>query len=119
MVRVWTSHHFGGAFARVPEDETPFPNRSAPYWLNICGFWGDASNDAHHTAWVRDVHAGVASSSRLGGYVNAQTRDPNQRDAHQQALEVYGPEKLERLVALKRRYDPENLFRLNHNIPPA
>ena len=40
-------------------------------------------------------------------------------DADQKALAVYGPAKLDRLKALKRRYDPENLFRINHNIPPA
>jgi FAD/FMN-containing dehydrogenase len=40
-------------------------------------------------------------------------------DARQLALRAYGPAKFERLVALKGRYDPSNLFRLNHNIPPA
>jgi FAD/FMN-containing dehydrogenase len=52
-----------------------------------------------------------------GLYLNflGQERDPvTARDA---ALAVYGPDKLDRLVALKRRYDPDNVFRLNHNIP--
>ena len=43
---------------------------------------------------------------------------PAERDARAKALAAYGPEKLERLVDVKRRYDPENLFRINHNIPP-
>ena len=45
------------------------------------------------------------------------TRD-RPTDARASALAVYGPAKLERLMALKRRYDPDNVFRLNHNIPP-
>lgn len=112
-------HHFGGAYAQVAEDATPFPNRGAPFWLNIYGFWQDAADDSHHTAWVRDLHAAVTPWSRSGAYINAETRDAGPRDARQQALDVYGPAKLERLVALKSRYDPQNLFRLNHNIPPG
>jgi FAD/FMN-containing dehydrogenase len=52
-----------------------------------------------------------------GQYVNFLGHDDT--DAHQKALAAYGPAKLERLTALKRRYDPENLFRINHNIPPS
>jgi len=43
----------------------------------------------------------------------------DQADPRAKALAVYGPAKLERLTAVKRRYDPENLFRINHNIPTA
>jgi FAD/FMN-containing dehydrogenase len=53
-----------------------------------------------------------------GQYVNflGQESGRSGRDA---ALSVYGPAKLERLVGLKRRFDPDNVFRLNHNIPPG
>jgi hypothetical protein len=52
-----------------------------------------------------------------GQYVNFLGRDEG--DARSKALAVYGPAKLDRLTAIKRRYDPENLFRINHNIPPG
>ena len=120
-------HHMGGAFGRVAEDATPFPNRSANFWLNLYGFWADASDDDHHTAWIRDVHAATAPISMAGAYVNAFTVDTERTfgsaggptaGARDQAAAIYGPAKLDRLVALKRQYDPANLFRLNHNIPP-
>jgi FAD/FMN-containing dehydrogenase len=52
-----------------------------------------------------------------GEYMNFLGTD--ETDPRTKALAVYGPAKLERLAALKRRWDPENLFRINHNIPPA
>ncbi len=110
-------HHLGGAYGRVPEDATPFPNRAAPYWLNIYGFWADSDDDARDSAWIRGFHAAVAPFSTAGSYVNAITQDRGV-SARDHALAIYGPAKLARLVELKRRYDPENLFRLNHNIPP-
>ena len=53
-----------------------------------------------------------------GQYVNFMGRE-DRADPRAAALAVYGPAKLERLTELKRRYDPHNLFRLNHNIPPG
>ncbi len=52
-----------------------------------------------------------------GQYVNF--LGPDESDARSKALAAYGPAKYDRLVALKRKYDPENLFRINHNIPPG
>jgi hypothetical protein len=110
-------HHMAGAFGRVAETDTPFPNRSAGYWLNIYGFWADQADDEHHTAWVRGLHAATAPHSMAGAYVNAFAQDRG-LDGRDQARAIYGAAKLNRLVELKRRYDPGNLFRLNHNIPP-
>ncbi len=109
-------HHMGGAFAKVPEDATAFPDRSAGFWLNIYGFWPDAADDAARTAWVKGFSDAFRPHAMDTQYVNflGQDDDP----AMTKALAVYGPSKLDRLVALKRRYDPENLFRINHNIPP-
>ena len=109
-------HHFGGAFARVPEDATAFPNRSAQYWLNVYGFWTDPAQDAARIAWVRGFHAAMEPHAAPGEYVNFLGRD-ERGDARARALAAYGPGTLDRLTALKRRYDPTNLFRLNHNIP--
>jgi FAD/FMN-containing dehydrogenase len=59
----------------------------------------------------------MAPFAMAGQYVNFLGHDD--RDPRQKALAVYGQSKLERLMAVKRRYDPDNLFRINHNIPPA
>ena len=110
-------HHMGGAFGRVAEDATAFPNRSARFWLNIYGFWPQAVDDAARITWVKGFSDAMRPHAMAGQYVNFLGHDDT--DAHQKALAAYGPAKLERLTALKRRYDPENLFRINHNIPPS
>jgi len=110
-------HHMGGALSRVAEDGTAFPRRSAAYWLNIYGFWTDAADDAERVAWVKGFSDAAAPHAAAGQYVNFLGADPS--DPLQKALAAYGPAKLERLTAVKRRYDPENLFRINHNIPPG
>ena len=113
-------HHMEGAFGRVPEDATPFPNRSARYWLNIYGYWPDAADDAARTAFVRGFAAEMEPHASGGQYVNflGPGRRPR-RTRRRPRSAVYGPDKLARLTALKRRYDPDNVFRLNHNIPPG
>ena len=111
-------HHMEGAFGRVPEDATPFPNRSARYWLNIYGFWPDAADDAERIRFVRAFAAEMEPHASGGQYVNFLGQEGD-RDPLAAAAAVYGPDKLARLVELKRRYDPDNVFRLNHNIPPG
>ena len=110
-------HHMGGSFGRVPEEATPFPNRSAQFWLNIYGFWPSADDDAANTAWVKGFSDAMRPNAMAGQYVNFLGQDEG--DAQRKAIAAYGPAKLERLMAVKRRYDPENLFRINHNIPPS
>jgi FAD/FMN-containing dehydrogenase len=109
-------HHMGGAFGRVAEDATAFPNRAARFWLNIYGFWSDPADDAARIAWVKEFSDAMRPHAMAGQYVNFLGHDD--ADAHRKALAAYGPAKLERLMELKRRYDPANLFRINHNIPP-
>ncbi|TFB97802.1 FAD-binding oxidoreductase [Cryobacterium adonitolivorans] len=111
-------HHLGGAFGRVPEDATPFPSRAARFWLNIYGFWAEPDDDLTRTAFIRDFGAEVEPLGSGGRYVNflGEERDA---DPVQQAEQVYGASKLERLGLLKREYDPQNLLRQNHNILPA
>jgi FAD/FMN-containing dehydrogenase len=110
-------HHMGGAFGRVPEDATAYPSRAAEYLLNIYGFWADPAEDAERIAWVKGFSTAMDRYALVGQYVNFLGHD--EADARSKALAVYGPAKYERLVAVKRRYDPENLFRINHNIPPG
>ena len=110
-------HHMGGAFGRVPEDATAFPNRSARFWLNIYGFWPDPSDDAARIAWVKGLSDAMRPHAVAGQYINFLGHED--ADAHRKALTAYGPAKFDRLVAVKRRYDPANFFRINHNIPPT
>jgi FAD/FMN-containing dehydrogenase len=110
-------HHMGGAFGAVPEDATAFPSRAAAYWLNIYGFWPDAADDVARTAWVKGLSDAMRPHAMEGQYLNFLGHDD--ADAQRKALAVYGPAKLDRLREVKRRYDPANLFRINHNIPPT
>ena len=112
-------HHMEGAYGRVPEDATPFPDRAARYWLNIYGFWPEATDDADRIAFVRGFAADMEPHASGGRYVNFLGQEGDSDDAQTAAAAVYGPAKLARLVALKRRFDPENVLRLNHNIPPG
>jgi FAD binding domain/Berberine and berberine like len=111
-------HHMGGAFGRVPEDATAFPNRSARYWLNVYGFWRDRSEDERLTAFARKAYTLMQPFAEHGEYVNFLGAEVGLKEADA-ARAAYGPEKFQRLVALKDRYDPHNIFRLNHNIPPT
>jgi hypothetical protein len=111
-------HHMEGAFGRVPEDATAFPNRSARYWLNVYGFWRDPSEDERLTAFARKAYALMQPFAEHGEYVNFLGAEVGLKGVDA-ARGAYGAEKFERLVALKDRYDPQNVFRLNHNIPPT
>jgi FAD/FMN-containing dehydrogenase len=111
-------HHMGGAFARVPEDETAFPNRATRYWLNVYGVWDDPSADAEQIGWVRGLYGAMEPRASQGMYVNFQAAE-RARDPLELARSAYGPEKLDRLRRVKDRYDPDNVFNLNHNIPPT
>ena len=121
--QTWTGtafdvHLMGGAFGRVPEEATPFPNRAARFWLNIYGFWSDPADDADRTAFVRGMSADMEPFSTGGQYVNFQGREPaGHRGFDPQT--VFGPTKYRRLVEVKRRYDPDNLLHVNNNIAPG
>ncbi|HEY7118010.1 MAG TPA: FAD-binding oxidoreductase [Tepidisphaeraceae bacterium] len=103
----------GGAVARVSEDATAYSNRNAQHNLNILGAWEITDPDPErHIAWVRQTWEALQPFA-AGAYVNFMSDEPADR-----LCAVYGPEKYSRLVALKRRYDPENVFRHNQNITP-
>jgi FAD/FMN-containing dehydrogenase len=111
-------HHMGGAFGRVPEDATAFPNRSAGYWLNIYAVWTDEAEDDAQRRWVRAFWDEMQPHAATGQYVNFLGLEDG-ADTRQAALRAYGPDKLARLTALKNRYDPGNVLALNHNVPPS
>jgi FAD/FMN-containing dehydrogenase len=121
--QTWTGtafdvHHLGGAFGRVPEDATAFPNRSARFWLNIYGFWDDAAADDERVAFVRGLSADMDRYATGGQYLNFQGREPSGHRAVDPRT-VFGPRKHARLVEVKQRYDPDNLFHVNRNIVPG
>ncbi|TLM88116.1 FAD-binding oxidoreductase [Pseudarthrobacter sp. NamE5] len=111
-------HHMEGAFGRVPEDATAFPNRSARYWLNVYGFWRDPAEDERLTAFARKAYGLMQPFAEHGVYINFLGAEVGLKETDA-ARAAYGPETYQRLVALKDRYDPGNIFRLNHNIPPT
>ena len=106
--------HLGGAVRRVEPDATAFDHRDAEYNLAVIARWQDAAERDVHVQWTRDICGAMRPHAR-GAYVNylgAEEGADRVRDA-------YGPAKYARLAALKRAYDPTNLFRLNQNIVPA
>jgi FAD/FMN-containing dehydrogenase len=107
---VWA---WGRRIADVPEDATAFTGRSAAAWLAAETMWDDAELDDRCRAWGRDALADLAPYASEGRYVN----DVAEVGADQARL-AYGDAKYERLVALKREWDPDNVFRLNQNIQP-
>lgn len=121
-------HHLGGVFGRVAEDATPFPRRDSRFWLNVYGFWGEREDDDARVAFVRGVSADMEPFATGGQYLNFQGSEPagarepergRSGHRHLDAAAVFGATKVERLSAVKRRYDPDNLFHLNLNIPPS
>jgi FAD/FMN-containing dehydrogenase len=103
----------GGAIARVEPDAMAFNGREAPWWIGVESEWDGAEHDEAHVAWGRSTMAAIEPFTAAGHYVNdmVETSDAIVRS-------VYGGAKYERLVDLKRRYDPDNVFRLNQNIRP-
>jgi FAD/FMN-containing dehydrogenase len=103
--------HAGGAYSRVPPDATAFPNRSARYWLGLLSGWKDPARNDERIAGVRAAWKQVEPLTE-GFYSNLDLeRGLDQNRAN------YGAN-FDRLAALKAKYDPMNLFRLNANVPP-
>jgi len=107
---VWA---WGRAIAEVPEDATAFTGREAAVWLAAEALWDDEALDEQCRSWGRDALADLAPFASSGRYVN----DVAEVGANV-ARTVYGDAKYERLLALKREWDPDNVFRLNQNVQP-
>jgi FAD/FMN-containing dehydrogenase len=103
----------GGAVARVGEDETAFNGRNAGFTYNIAASTATAEGFDEEREWVRNFWSALEPHF-TGVYVNFLMEEGEAR-----VRQAYGPDKYARLQALKRKYDPENAFRLNQNVPPA
>jgi FAD/FMN-containing dehydrogenase len=105
-------HQLGGAMNRVAADATPFGHRDSGFVVNIIGTWSEPGDNERHIDWARGLFAALQPYAH-GAYINFLGDEGQER-----VRSAYGPN-YERLVALKNKYDPTNLFRLNQNIPPA
>jgi hypothetical protein len=106
--------HFRGAVTRVPADATAVWLREPGFNLALNGIWPDPATTEANIAWVRDTIAAMEPYLKEQQYVNYVADD----EGADHLRAAFGPN-YERLVEVKRAYDPANLFRLNHNIPPG
>jgi FAD/FMN-containing dehydrogenase len=104
----------GRAYSAVPEEATAFSGRDAAFWFSAEAMWEEASQDEACRAWARATMDEVMPFTSAGRYVN----DVAEAGGEDVARSVYGDKKYERLVAFKRTWDPDNVFRLNQNIRP-
>jgi FAD/FMN-containing dehydrogenase len=109
---VW---HLGGAVARVGETETAFGRRTAPYLFTAESTWTDRADNDRNIAWARDSLTAVQPFSHGGSYLNF----PGFGEEKEAQLRAAYGANYDRLIELKRQYDPGNLFRMNLNIRPA
>ncbi|HEX9376398.1 MAG TPA: FAD-binding oxidoreductase [Actinomycetota bacterium] len=101
-----------GAAHRVAPDATAFAYRDANFATVIAGVWPDPSRNEANIAWVRDYYDATAPHSEEGGYINFMAEDDQGR------IRANYKGNYDRLVDIKRKYDPDNLFHLNQNIRP-
>jgi FAD/FMN-containing dehydrogenase len=102
----------GGAYGRVPNDATAFPHRDRKVMVNVAAMYVDPAEREAHEAWAAEL-AGALGKDGVGyvGFLG--------EEAPESLRDAYPNGAWERLRELKGRYDPDNLFHLNHNIPPA
>jgi len=103
--------HVGGAMTRVPAAATAWPNRAPHFVVNVHTRWRDAKDDERCRGWARRLHERLAPHAMGSVYVNFIPDD------EARVNDAYG-RNFERLAAIKRRFDPANLFRTNQNIAP-
>ncbi len=110
-LHVW---HAAGAVARVAQSATAFAQRQSPYILEVIARSPDGAGFAGHETWARDTRAGLARYGPGAMYVNFTGEAGEDKVRASYPTETYA-----KLVAVKDRYDPTNVFRLNQNIPPS
>ena len=112
-MRVAQLRVLGGAMARVPVDATAFAHRRSRIMANLAAFYDGPADQAVRQAWVADFAAAVQQGD-TGAYVGFLGDEGEAR-----VRQAYPGSTWDRLAAVKARYDPTNLFRLNENVPPA
>jgi FAD/FMN-containing dehydrogenase len=107
--------HLGGATRRVDEQAMAVSHRDSEYVIAINTGWADPQDTEEQIQWTRDLWTAIRPFSSGGVYVNFLSDD----DGEDRVRAAYGATKFERLVQLKSKYDPQNLFRMNKNIKPV
>ena len=105
--------HLGGAIGRVGPTDTAFSGRNAQYNASILSVWAESAADSANMAWTRQTRDELKKFGSGGAYVNYMADDGGAA-AVRAAYDV----NLERLISVKRKYDPDNVFNANHNIVP-
>jgi FAD/FMN-containing dehydrogenase len=119
MARVPSPHsavmleHYHGAYSRPAPSATAYRHRRPTYDVVIIANWTDPADNARNIAWARELFAAVQPHVSPAAYVNFLDQD----DGADRIRAAYG-ENYDRLVALKRKYDPTNFFRMNQNVRP-
>ncbi len=103
-----------GAQDRLEERDTAFPDRHADHTINVLTRWSDGEDGQPYIDWVRGTFAATKSWQTSGLYSNFMAVDDDHR-----VRDAYGEHKYQKLKAIKGRYDPENIFAKNPNIPPS
>jgi FAD/FMN-containing dehydrogenase len=112
-MRIVQLRALGGALARVPEEATAFEHRQSKIMASVAAFYDRPEEQRRRQTWVNDFTAALQQDDR-GAYVNFLGASGPAR-----VHAAYPERTWRRLAAVKARYDPTNLFHLNHNIPPA
>jgi FAD/FMN-containing dehydrogenase len=107
-------HHLEGAVCQPPEGGAAFGHRDHRFVLNLIGMWAEPGGDARHVGWVRGAFDAMQQHTAGAPYLNFLGDEGTHR-----VRDAYGKQAYDRLVQLKRRYDPDNSFRINQNIDPA
>jgi len=107
-------HHIAGFVSRVGREETAFGHRDSPFVLNIIAMWQDPREKEKHVEWARKFFSDMRPFTTGGVYVNFLGDEGEER-----VRAAYGKPVYDRLVVLKDKYDPTNLFRINQNIKPS
>jgi FAD/FMN-containing dehydrogenase len=113
MTTVVIEHNGEGAMNEVGQDQTAFGHRDSSYNLLITSMWADPAETDQNIAWTRKIWDAVDPFVSGGVYVNYLGSEGQGR-----VRAAYGPN-YDRLAAVKHKYDPQNIFRLNQNIEPA
>jgi FAD/FMN-containing dehydrogenase len=114
MMKTVQIRMLGGAAARVPNDSSAFAHRDRRLLVGVAAMYGDPAEKEAHDGWAAGLTESLGGADGNGGYVGFLG------DVDEETIRAaYPGGHWERLRGLKRRYDPDNVFRTNHNIPPA
>jgi hypothetical protein len=105
--------HYHGAYSRTAPAATAYSHRRTTYDVVIIGNWTDRADNERNIAWVRGLFGAVQSQVSRAVYVNFLDLD----EGADRIRAAYG-DNYDRLVTLKRKYDPTNFFRMNQNVKP-